>query len=133
MKTTDKVWDNIMKGKKYTDQELALFALGLSEEEVAEVVETDRRIDKGEKLFDLPKELEKGAKKARNAGNCNGYTKTAREKKVDDTKRGLIELLTSVIAEQPACNSLTVDNPEREFNFLWGGKKYKIVLSCPRT
>ena len=133
MKTTDKVWDNIMKGKKYTDQELALFALGLSEEEVAEVVETDRRIDKGEKLFELPEELEKGAKKARSAGNCNGYTKANREKKVDDTKRGLIELLTSVIAEQPACNSLTVDNPEREFNFLWGGKKYKIVLSCPRT
>ena len=133
MKTTEKVFENIKNGKKYTDQELALFALGMSEEEVADVIECDKRIDKGEKLFELDKELEKGAKKARSTGNCNGYTKANREKKVDDTKRGLIELLTSVIAEQPACNSLTVDNPEREFNFLWGGKKYKIVLSCPRS
>lgn len=108
--------------------------LDCDEETAKEILETDKRIDKGEKLFELPKELEKGAKKARNAGNCKGYTKsTNREKKVDDTKRGLIELLTSVIAEQPACNSLTVENPEREFNFLWGGKKYKIVLSCPRS
>ncbi len=108
--------------------------LDCDEETAKEIMETDKRIDKGEKLFELPEELEKGAKKARNAGNCKGYTKpTNREKKVDDTKRGLIELLTSVIAEQPACNSLTVDNPEREFNFLWGGKKYKIVLSCPRS
>lgn len=108
--------------------------LDCDEETAKEIMETDKRIDKGEKLFELSEELEKGAKKARNAGNCKGYTKpTNREKKVDDTKRGLIELLTSVIAEQPACNSLTVDNPEREFNFLWGGKKYKIVLSCPRS
>ena len=108
--------------------------LDCDEKTAKEIMETDKRIDKGEKLFELPEELEKGAKKARNAGNCKGYTKpTNREKKVDDTKRGLIELLTSVIAEQPACNLLTVDNPEREFNFLWGGKKYKIVLSCPRS
>ena len=107
--------------------------LDCDEETAKDVIECDKRIDKGEKLFELPEELEKGAKKARNAGNCKGYTKpTNREKKVDDTKKGLIELLTSVIAEQPACNSLTVTNPEREFGFLWGDKKYKIVLSCPR-
>ena len=111
----------------------ALKNLGLTDKEITEVLADDEKIDKGAKLFELPEELKKGAKKARNAGNCNGYTKANREKKVDDTKRGLIELLTSVIAEQPACNSLTVDNPEREFNFLWGGKKYKIVLSCPRS
>lgn len=116
-----------------TEQIKALKKLGLSDDEIADVMESDKKIDKGEKLFELPKELEKGAKKARSAGNCKGYTKANREKKVDDTKRGLIELLTSVIAEQPACNSLSVTNPEREFNFLWGGKKYKIVLSCPRS
>ena len=111
----------------------ALKNLGLTDEEITEVLADDEKIDKGAKLFELPEELKKGAKKARNAGNCNGYTKANREKKVDDTKRGLIELLTSVIAEQPACNSLSVTNPEREFNFLWGSKKYKIVLSCPRS
>jgi hypothetical protein len=131
MKTTDKVWDNIMKGKKYTDQELALFALGLSEEEVADVVETDRKIDKGEKLFELPEELEKGAKKARNAGNCNGYTKANREKKVDLDKRFLIETLE--LALSPFAENVEIANPEREMTFTHNGKKYKIVLSCPRS
>ena len=48
-----------------------LIGLGLHPDEVAEVLADDERIDKGEKLFELPKELEVGAKKARMAGNCN--------------------------------------------------------------
>ena len=45
----------------------SMIALGCSEEEAFEVIESDRRIDKGEKIFDLDPELEKGAKKARQA------------------------------------------------------------------
>ena len=48
----------------------ALKNLGLTDEEVAKVLADDEKIDKGAKLFELPKELEQGAKKARNAGNC---------------------------------------------------------------
>ena len=132
MKTTDKIFENLKKGKKYTDQELALFSLGLSEKEVADVIESDKRIDKGEKLFELPKELEKGAKKARNAGNCKGYTKpTNREKKVDNEKRFLIETLE--LALSPFAENVEIANPEREMTFTHNGKKYKIVLSCPRS
>jgi hypothetical protein len=131
MKTTEKVFENIKKGKKYTDQELALYSLGLSEEEVADVLDTDRRIDKGEKLFDLPKELEEGAKKARMSGNCNGYTKTVREKKVDEDKKFLMEIITDEISNHAQC--FTIVNAERELTFTYNGKKYKIVLSCPRT
>lgn len=113
------------------DQREALKKLGLTDEEVAEVLETDRRIDKGEKLFDLPKELEQGAKKARMSGNCKGYTKTAREKPQDTDKRFLvdtIELALSGFAENEQ-----IINPEREMTFEYNGKKYKIVLSCPRS
>ena len=132
MKTTEKVFENIKNGKKYTDQELALFALGMSEEEVAEVIECDKRIDKGEKLFELDKELEKGAKKARNVGNCKGYTKpTNREKKVDNEKKFLIETLE--LALSPFAENVEISNPEREMTFTHNGKKYKIVLSCPRS
>lgn len=132
MKTTEKVFENIKNGKKYTDQELALFALGLSEKEVADVLESDKRIDKGEKLFELPEELEEGAKKARNAGNCKGYTKpTNREKKVDEDKRFLIETLE--LALSPFAENVEIANPEREMAFTHNGKKYKIVLSCPRS
>ena len=116
-----------------TDKEKALQKLGLTDEEIADVVATDRRIDKGEKLFDLPKDLEQGAKKARCSGNCNGYTKTAREKKVDEDKRHLINLLFDGINDNTKADKFQVINAEREFTFTYKGKKYKVVLSCPRS
>lgn len=116
-----------------TDKEKALKNLGLTNEEIADVIETDKRIDKGEKLFELDKELEKGAKKARSAGNCNGYTKANREKKVDTEKRAIIQCMTE-IAENLADNgTVNLTNAEREFDFIYKGRKFKIVLSCPRS
>ena len=109
----------------------ALKNLGLTDKEVAKVLADDEKIDKGAKLFELPKELEQGAKKARNAGNCKGYTKpTNREKKVDNDKRFLIETLE--LALSPFAENVEIANPEREMTFTHNGKKYKIVLSCPR-
>ena len=104
--------------------------LGLTDEEIADVIETDKRIDKGEKLFELDKELEKGAKKARSAGNCNGYTKANREKKADPEKGKLIADLLDGI---PYAENIEIINAEREFTFEYKGKKYKVVLSCPRS
>lgn len=112
--------------------------LDCDEETAKEIMETDKRIDKGEKLFELPEELEKGAKKARNAGNCKGYTKpTNREKKVDEDKRELIYIIKNALIN-PLCGNLPVENleivnPEREMTFTHNEKKYKIVLSCPRS
>lgn len=116
-----------------TNKEKALKNLGLTDGEIADVIETDKRIDKGEKLFELDKELEKGAKKARSAGNCNGYTKANREKKVDTEKRAIIQCMTE-IAENLADNgTVNLTNAEREFDFIYKGRKFKIVLSCPRS
>lgn len=109
----------------------ALENLGLTAEEIAEVLADDEKIDKGAKLFELDKELEQGAKKARNAGNCNGYTKANREKKVDTDKRFLVETLE--LALSPFAENVEIANPEREMTFTHNGKKYKIVLSCPRS
>jgi hypothetical protein len=108
--------------------------LDCDEETAKEIMETDKRIDKGEKLFDLPKELEKGAKKARMSGNCKGYTKSVdKEKKIDVVKRFLIQSMGE-IAENLADNgTIEIANPEREFTFVYKDKKYKIVLSCPRS
>ena len=104
--------------------------LDCDEETAKNVIECDKRIDKGEKLFELDKELEKGAKKARMSGNCNGYTKTNREKKVDLDKGKLIgDLLDGI----PYAENIEIVNREREFTFEYRGKKYKVVLSCPRT
>ena len=107
----------------------ALENLGLTAEEIAEVLADDEKIDKGAKLFELDKELEQGAKKARNAGNCNGYTKANREKKVDADKGKLIADLLDGI---PYAENVEIVNREREFTFTFRDRKYKIVLSCPR-
>lgn len=114
------------KSRKYAN----LIAMGLHPDEAMEVIVDDERIDKGEKLFELPDELKEGAKKARNAGNCNGYTKANKEKKVDTDKRFLIETLE--LALSPFAENVEIANPEREMTFTHNGKKYKIILSCPR-
>lgn len=116
-----------------TKQEQALKNLGLTDEEIAEVLKADKEIDKGKKLFELPKELEQGAKKARMSGNCNGYTKTAKEKKVDEDKKHLINLLFDGINDNTKADKFQIINAEREFTFEYKGKKYKVVLSCPRS
>ena len=115
-----------------TEKEKALKNLGLTDEEIADVVESDKRIDKGEKLFELPEELKKGAKKARNAGNCNGYTKANREKKVDTDKREIINLIAEIVENITDGGTVDINHPEREIEFVKGSRKYKIVLSCPR-
>ena len=116
-----------------TDKEKALKNLGLTDEEIADVIETDKRIDKGEKLFELPKDLAEGAKKARMAGNCNGYTKTNREKKVDRQKQFIIETISRALTDHLGGSVHEITNPEREILVEYCNRKFKIVLSCPRN
>lgn len=105
--------------------------LNCDEETAKDIIECDKRIDKGEKLFELPEELQKGAKKARISGNCNGYTKpTNREKKTDVEKGKLIADLLDGI---PYAENVKIVNAEREFAFEYKGRKFKVVLSCPRS
>lgn len=103
-------------------------ALGMSEEEIADILRTDKEIDRGAKLFELSPELEAGAKKARRADRKP--TAVKRERKEDADKRQLITLLTSALGN---VRPEDIINPEREFLFTWNGKKYKITLSCPRS
>lgn len=111
-------------------QKQALRKCGIPEAEWAELEATDKRIDRGEKLYELDPELEKGAKKARQADRKPAERKP-REKKQDADKETLLNALFSAIL--PMCESYEVTNPEREFSFTHNGKKYKVVLSCPRS
>ena len=104
--------------------------LDCDEETAKEIMETDKRIDKGEKLFELPEELKQGAKKARMSGNTKGYTKANREKKADPEKGKLIADLLDGIGY---AENVEIVNREREFTFEYKGRKYKVVLSCPRS
>lgn len=108
--------------------------LDLTEEEARQLIEDDKRIDKGEKLFSLTDEQEKASKKARNTTakkQPTAYKFEKRERKSDNVKRELVKILQNALAEQ--VTDLEIINPEREFSFKFDGKKYKIVLSAPRS
>lgn len=105
--------------------------LGISECEAKEVMKHDKRIDRGEKLNELPKELEAGAKKARQADRKRPAT-VKREHKTDENKLFLISVLSDTLKLHDA-EILETVNPEREFLFMYNGKKYKLTLSCPRS
>lgn len=111
----------------------ALEKLGLTAEEIAEVLADDKRIDKGEKLFELSAEQEKASKEARKADRKpTAYKFDKKEKKVDNAKRFLIQLLVSSM-ENADITNITIENPERELIFYYENKKYKLVLSAPRS
>ena len=112
-------------------QKQALRKCGIPEAEWAELEATDKRIDRGEKLFDLDPELEAGAKKARQADRKPTERKL-REKKQDDDKWILLEQLANAINASPIHAQCEIVNPEREFSFNYNGRKYKVVMSCPR-
>lgn len=108
----------------------SLIALGCTEEEAKQTIEDDKKIDQGEKLFELDPELEKGSKKARQAPRKANSTPTKRERKGDDDKRVLIAEIVKALAE---CDKVEITNPERQIDFEFSGRKFRIVLSAPRS
>jgi hypothetical protein len=110
--------------------------LDLTREEALEVIASDKAIEKGEKLFELTTEQKKAEKQARTTTSTKSKVdaygkKSAREKKVNNEKLELIEILQKALAEN-SCQVTLTTNPEREFEFTKGNTKYKIVMSVPR-
>lgn len=116
-----------------TSQVENLRKLGLTDTEIAEVLATDKEIDQGAKHFELAEELKPGAKKARRADRTDTPKKAVRERKEDMDKAVLLEQLANAIEGSPIHAKCDVVNPEREFLFTYNGRKFKVVLSCPRT
>lgn len=112
--------------------------LGLTDAEIADVLKTDKEIDRGANPFPLSAEQEKASKDARQADrkptiykldNTNGK----RSKKTDTQKQLLIDVLSASLTDHTSATNLEIINPEREFTFEFLGKKYKVVLSAPRS
>ena len=123
-------------GETLNPQIVALAKLGLTDAEIQQVLEDDKRIDKGEKLFELSAEQEKASKQARQADRKpTAYkldnTAGKRSKKSDNDKADLVNALFSAIL--PMCDTYEITNGEREFCFTYHGRKFKVVLSAPRS
>ena len=107
-------------------------SLNISREEAIELMEEDKRIDKGEKLYELDPELEKGAKKARQADRKKSDTPTKRERKPKPEKAEICSAMMAGLAEL-GVDDFNITNAEREFLFTHNGTKYKVTLACPRS
>ena len=110
--------------------------LGLTDTEIADVLAMDKAIDKGANPFPLTAEQEKASKQARKADRAPTVYKldnTAgkRSKKADSDKAELLNALFTAIL--PMCDTYEVTNAEREFCFTYHGRKFKVVLSAPRS
>ena len=105
-------------------------SLGISREEAIELMEEDKRIDRGEKLYELAPELQAGAKKARQADRKK--TEVKREKKPKPEKAELCSAMMDGLREL-GVGEFEITNAEREFIFHKDGVKYKVTLACPRS
>ena len=106
--------------------------LGISREEAIQLIEDDTAIDRGAKMFDLDPELEKGAKKARQAERKVSTTPVKREKKAKPEKAEICSAMMDGL-KSLGVEGFAVNNPEREFVFVHNGTKYKVTLACPRS
>lgn len=106
--------------------------LGITREEAIQLIEDDKAIDKGAKMFDLDPELEKGAKKARQADRKPNSSTTKREKKEKPEKVNICSAMMKGLGEL-GVDDFQINNPEREFVFTLNGVKYKVTLACPRS
>lgn len=109
----------------------ALIKLGMTEAEAREVLEDDKRIDRGEDLFPLTDEQKAAEKKMRQADRKpTVYKFNKRERKPNEPKREIIQVLDEALTD--LVDDVTVTNPERQIDFIYDGVKYRIILSAPR-
>lgn len=103
--------------------------LGCSEQEAQDVVATDKKIDKGEKLFSLNPEEEKASKKARRAPTVYNFDTSKRKKVENLVKRDLIQQLFQFLNSlNEVITNIQVVNPERIISFDVQGNTYEFTL-----
>lgn len=108
--------------------------LKISVTEAAKLIEFDKKIDRGEKLFELSADQKEAVKAMTRADNKPHGTHN-RERKPDEDKRLLIEYLRSALDGAfpiAVVENISITNPERELEFVYNGKKYRLTMSCPR-
>lgn len=113
----------------------AMWRLGFTDEEVADVLKCDEAIDHGEKLFELDKEHALASKHIRSTTSVErkaspNYTFEKKERKANYDKREIIELLKKSLSE--ISENIEVTNVERELTFTTNGVKYRLTLAVPR-
>ena len=116
-----------------TDQKsIIMKSLGVDEKTALEIIACDKAIDKGESMpFDLSPDQEKNAKH-RGQKMPTVYKHTKRERKEDIQKRELIDKIAEMLG-QGEITEIEVTNPERQIDFKVADRKFRVILSAPRS
>ena len=103
--------------------------LKCSREEAIEIIECDKAIDKGERVyFDLDKEAEKQAKKWANVGEKTKKTeRKAPVRKENATKSAIISEISAFLTEK-GYEFVEITNKERQIAFKIGENDYELTL-----
>lgn len=117
------------------EQIKAMRALGMSDEEIAEVLACDKAIDQGKRTdFDLDPEKEKQAKKLANAGTRKKpitFSQAPKERKADEEKRMIIAEIAKTCED--FAQTVETVNAEREISFTIGENHYSLTLTRHRN
>jgi hypothetical protein len=103
--------------------------LKCTREEALEIIECDKAIDRGERVyFDLDPQAEKQAKKYANTGTrqTNGQ-KTERKRKENPTKATIIAEISEFLTEK-GYEMVEITNKERQIAFKVGENAYELTL-----
>lgn len=119
----------------------AMKKIGLSDEEIADIIESDNAIDRGKEVyFDLTPEQEKVAKKMTKTGtkaptvyNLDNE-KGKRSKKENIVKSTIIAELGKFLEENPAlnCKNVEITNKEKLILFKIGENTFELDLKQKR-
>ena len=117
-------------------QIMAMRKLGLTDEEIQQMLKDDKAIDKGAKMdFDLTPEQAKVAKKYTNTGTRKqptvyNFDTTNRKRKENPTKASIISELAKFLTEnsENACENVEITNKERMIAFKVGDNLYELTL-----
>lgn len=113
---------------------IALLDKGYTAEEAETLVKEDLMIDAGETCdweTELTDEQNKVSRQARQASREVSDTPAKRKRAEDPDKRALIQMFFALL--EKVDDHLVTINPEREIEFHYNGRKFKLTLSAPRS
>lgn len=112
-----------------------------TKEELKQLALEDKEIDKmtsnveiDSDLTDDQKAISKDARKSDRKPNLSSWGKeTKSRRKEKPEQKAMIDSFLKVLKEEHNAENIEIINDQAQFTFTVNGKKYKIVLSCPRS
>lgn len=111
--------------------EVIMKTLDLTREQALELLEDDKRIDRGEKMdFDLAPEEEKNAKKYTRA-DTKKHAASGKKPREDDEKTAIIEQLFEFLSEN-SYENVEILNKSQKIGFKLGENSFSLTLTRHR-